>query len=692
MTKADLETDRFMEIWNLVFMQYNRDESGALTALAKPSIDTGMGLERLAAVVQGKTSSWETDLFVPIIHRIEEVTGTHAGDSAQTTIALRVIADHIRGSVFLIADGVTPSNEGRGYVLRRIMRRAIRYGKMLGQHEPFLARVAHVVVDEMGSAYPELVQHQKFIEKVIAAEEERFYETLGKGLELLDQEFAALKKKQVAVLPGTIAFRLYDTFGFPKDLTDIIAAEHNFTVDDKGFAKEMEAQRERGRSAWKGSGEECIAEVWKALVQDGASSQFVGYTQDSCEATVTALIKDGACVERAEAGSEITFVASATPFYGESGGQVGDAGMAVGEGLEVEITDTQKPLPGIIAHKGIVRRGAIARGMKVTLAIASERRADIRRNHTATHLLHKALREVLGEHVKQAGSLVTPDRLRFDFSHFQGMTPEELREVERHANEAVRRNVAVNPCEMAYDEALSKGALAFFGDKYGDRVRMVDVGGLSRELCGGTHVNATGEIGFIKVMSESSVAAGVRRIEAVTGRAAEQHVELIERERYELAKFLKVAPVEVMTRVQRLIDETKKLEGMVKEARSSQAGNVVGELIATAAVIGPHKVKCIAETVASSDAGELRDLGDRLRDKLASGVVVLGADIGGKAAFIVMVTKDLTDRVRAGDLMKEMAAVVGGKGGGRPDMAQGGGPDAGKIGDALAKARELLSK
>jgi len=686
--KADFETDRFMEIWNLVFMQFDRDEKGRMNPLAKPSIDTGMGLERLAAVVQGKKSSWDTDLFVPIIGKIEGITGIKRGSSEQNDIALRVIADHIRGTVFLVADGVTPSNEGRGYVLRRIMRRAIRYGKMLGMDEPFFYKVSPVAISEMGAAYPELVQHQKFIEKVIAAEEGRFYETLDRGLELLDAEFARLEKSKKKIIPGELIFRLYDTFGFPKDLTEIIASEHGFSVDESGFLKHMEEQRERGRSAWKGSGEEKVGEVWKAFVQEGIVTQFVGYTENSAEATVTAVVVDGKQVKKAAEGEWVQFTTNLTPFYGESGGQLGDTGTAIADGLEVEITDTQKPLPEIIVHQGKVKSGALKVGAKLTLAIDSERREDIRRNHTATHLLHKALREVLGEHVKQAGSLVAPDRLRFDFSHFQAMTREELKEVEEHANRAVRENFAVSPCEMDYDEAIAQGAMAFFGDKYGDRVRMVDVSGFSRELCGGTHVEYTGEIGLIKIVSESSVAAGVRRIEALTGTGAERYVEFLEKERLELAKFLKVQPGELPTRIHRLVDEVKKLEQQVKAARTEQAGGALSDLISKAKDVGG--VKVIAERVDGMEQGEVRELADRLRDKVGSGVVVLGSDIGGKAALIVMVSKDLTTKIRAGDLMKKLADAVGGKGGGRPDMAQGGGPNIEKLGEALAMVEKLI--
>lgn len=689
-TKDNLENDRFMEVWNLVFMQFDRDADGNMNALKKPAIDTGMGLERLAAVVQGRHSSWETDLFTPIISKIEKITGQKEATGEEVKTALRVIADHIRGSVFLVSDGVTPSNDGRGYVLRRIMRRAIRYGKMLGVENPFFSEIAHVVVDEMGVAYPELIQHQKFIEKVIAVEEERFMEALDKGLALLDDQFKKLKDKRQKVLPGEIAFRLYDTYGFPKDLTDIIAAENNFSVDDKSFTALMNKQRERGRSAWKGSGEESVEQIWKSISMSEVSPQFVGYTQDSSDATVTSIVVSGEKVDSASKGDEISFVTNKTPFYGESGGQVGDTGLLVGEGVEVEITDTKKPLPDFIVHYGKVVKGSLSTGMKVTLAIDSERRASIRRNHTATHILHKALREVLGEHVKQAGSYVGPDRLRFDFSHFQSLTKEELREVEQHANEIVRRNFPVEACEQCYDEAISQGALAFFGEKYGDRVRMLDVGGVSRELCGGTHVDATGEIGIIKITSESSVAAGVRRIEAVTGKGALQYVELLETERNDFAKMLKVQPSELKQRINRLVEENKKLEVEIKTAKSEQSGNLFAELLDKA--IDSNGLKVLSEKVSSCGLSEMRDLAERLKDKLGKSVVTLGSVIDNKVSLVVMVSKDCTTKIKAGDIMKKLAGIVGGKGGGRPDMAQGGGPVVDKIDDALAMVKDIVKE
>lgn len=670
--KEDFDSDRFMEIWNLVFMQYNRDEKGKTTPLAKPCIDTGMGLERLAAVVQGKHSNWETDLFTPVISKIEGVTKRKQGVSADDDIALRVIADHIRGSAFLIADGVTPSNEGRGYVLRRIMRRAIRYGKKLGQDEPFFSKIAHVVVDEMGGAYPELVLHQHFIEKVISAEEERFYQTLDKGLEILQTSFGELKKKGTKALPGDVVFKLYDTYGFPKDLTEIISCEQGFKIDSNGFEKLMDLQRERARASWKGTGEEKVASIYKYLVSSGVKTAFLGYRQESAEGKVVTIFKKDKRVNEAANGDTVEIVADRTPFYGESGGQVGDVGLAVKEGVEIEIKDTKRPVPELIVHHGVVKKGKIREGDVLTLAIDSERRQDIRCNHTATHLLHKALREVLGEHVKQSGSLVLPDRFRFDFSHFQAMTPEELTEVERLVNESIRRNYKVITHELSYDEAVAQGALAFFGEKYGDKVRMIDVEGFSRELCGGTHVKSTGEIGMLKIISESSVAAGVRRIEAVTGNGAQQYVENLEREREEIAKIVKTQPSELLEKVKRLTEQISRLERDLKQARSGGAGSGNDLMDAVQKIEG---INVLATDVNAPDRQILGEWAEKYRDRMKSGVVVMGSVIDDKVALVVVVSKDLTSKVHAGKLVQALSEAVGGKGGGRPDFAQGGGTD-----------------
>ncbi len=683
--KEDFDSDRFMEIWNLVFMQFNRDEKGKMTPLAKPCIDTGMGLERLAAVVEGKRSNWETDLFAPIISKIESVTKHKQGVSADDDVALRVIADHIRGSAFLIADGVTPSNEGRGYVLRRIMRRAIRYGKKLGQDAPFFSKIAHVVVDEMGGAYPELVQHQHFIEKVISAEEERFYQTLDKGLEILQASFGEHKKTKI--LPGNVVFKLYDTYGFPRDLTEIISAEQGFKIDSDGFEKLMDEQRERARASWKGTGEEKVSAIYKDLVSSGVKTAFLGYKQESAEGKIVAIFKKDKRVSDAAGGDTVEIVADRTPFYGESGGQVGDVGLAVREGVEIEIKDTKKPVPELIVHHGVVKKGKLREGDVLTFAIDSDRRQDIRCNHTATHLLHKALREVLGEHVKQSGSLVEPDRFRFDFSHFQAMTPEELSEVERLVNESIRHNYQVITHELSYDEAVAQGALAFFGEKYGENVRMIDVSGFSRELCGGTHVKATGEIGMLKIISESSVAAGVRRIEGVTGSGAQQYVEDLELEREEIAKVIKVQPSELLEKVKRLADQVSKLEKDLKQARSGSSGAGKDLMDKVCNIEG---ISVLAADVNAPDRQILGEWAENYRDRIKSGVVVMGSVIDDKVALVAVVSKDLTSKVHAGKIVQKLSESVGGKGGGRPDFAQGGGTDTSKYKEVINNIHEFI--
>jgi alanyl-tRNA synthetase len=681
----DLDSDRFMEIWNLVFMQFNRTAEGRLGKLDSPSIDTGMGLERLAAVMEGVRTNWETDLFKPIIAEISKITGAVPGSSREADVALRVIADHLRGSVFLVGDGVIPSNEGRGYVLRRILRRAIRYGKRIGRDEPFLSKLVGVVIDEMGGAYPELATHEHFIVKVVGAEEERFYQTLDKGLDLLMTEAKRAKGKTIS---GEVAFKLYDTFGFPLDVTQIIASEQDLKVDVDGFNALMDEQRERARASWKGSGEEAVEGVYKELASHGVESAFVGFVKDSEESSVVAILAKGERVKKAMQGDEVEFVTNSTPFYGESGGQVGDTGVAVAEGTELEITDTKRPLDNLTVHKAKVVRGNIKEGSKLTLAIDSERRDRIRCNHTATHLLHRALREVLGEHVKQAGSLVAPDRFRFDFSHFQAMTPEEIREVERRVNAAIRRNYPVLTYELTYDEAIAHGALAFFGEKYGERVRLIDISGFSKELCGGTHVHAAGDIGMMKIVSESSVAAGVRRVEAVTGRGVEKFIDVLQRQREDVAKALRAQPAELAEKARRLAEQVSSLEKELKKARSQGVQAGAGDLMEQVKDVGG--VKVLAAKVDAPDRKTLGEWAERFRDKMGEGVCVLAGELEGKIVIIAAVSKSLAPKVHAGNIVKRASEIVGGKGGGRPDFAQGGGTDASKIDEALASVEESL--
>jgi alanyl-tRNA synthetase len=684
--QSDFDSDRFMEIWNLVFMQFNKTADGKMSPLAAPSIDTGMGLERLSAIMQGKHSNWESDLFVPIIDCVSEICGNSHGQSREIDISLRVIADHIRCATFLIGDGVIPSNEGRGYVLRRILRRAIRYGKRLEQNVPFLTEIIPVVIDGMGAAYPELATHQHFITKVIGAEEERFYETLDKGLELLKNEMTVAGSK---IISGDVAFKLYDTFGFPLDVTQIIAGENGFSVDENRFDEMMNEQRKRARASWKGSGEHAVADVYKSLHSQGIRSSFVGYFENTVESEILAIVLDGKRVRCAEAGMEVSFVTVETPFYGESGGQMGDVGVAVAPGIEIEIVGTRKPLTDVTVHDCRIIKGEIFQGTKLTLAIDVEARQATRCNHTSTHLLHRALRQTLGEHVKQAGSLVGPSRFRFDFSHFQQMTSEELREVEKQVNESIRKNLPLITYELTYDEAVAKGALAFFGEKYGEKVRMIDISGHSMELCGGTHVSMTGEIGIFKILSESSVAAGVRRIEALTAQGALDYIEAMENWRIEIAKTLKAQPSEAAEKIKKLMERVRALEKDLRNAMSGRSeGGDVADLASQAREIAGIGV--LVKKVDVPDRKMLAELAEKYRDKL-QGVVLLAAELDGKIALVAAVHKSLSGKVSAGDIAKKTSEILGGKGGGRPDFAQGGGADIEQLDKALESVFAMLT-
>ncbi len=697
------DCDRWLEIWNLVFMQFERGADGTLTPLPRPSIDTGAGLERMASVAQGKRSNYDTDLFQNVIRAIEKVSGKkyRRGGRSETAspargpepqaeacdddVSMRVIADHARATTFLVGDGVLPSNEGRGYVLRRIMRRAIRHGKRLGLEKPFLAAICEAVVAEMGAAYPETRDNRAFILKVAQQEEEAFRRTLDKGLSILEEEMGRLSGGGEKVIPGRVAFQLYDTFGFPMDLSRVIAAERGLSVDEAGFDRAMAEQR--ARSVWKGSGEAAVGETHKQIAQEVGEVKFLGYETPRARAEVKALIVKGARVAGARAGDQVEVVTAATPFYGESGGQVGDVGLITGEGLRVEVRDAQRPVPGLITHLGVVDSGEIAVGDIVELSVDEARRDLIRANHSATHLLHLALRERLGEHVKQAGSVVAPDHLRFDFSHFQPLSDEELRDVERRVNDLVRENAATDTAVLELEEARKSGAIMIFGEKYGDRVRVVRLG-TSKELCGGTHVRRSGDIAFFTIASEESIAAGVRRIVAHTGPRA---VELAQRREHELrraAALLKAGPFEVAQKVEQLQRRGKELEKLLEGARGQMTAARSGDLAAQAREV--NGIKVLAARV-EGDGKALRDLADKLRDKLGRGVVALGSEQEGKALLLVAVTRDLTARVKAGEIVRQAAGLVGGSGGGRPDLAQAGGSNPGGLEQALEKVRELVA-
>jgi len=685
--KLGCECDRYLEIWNLVFMQYNRDEDGSLTPLPKPSIDTGLGLERMASVKQDTPSNFETDLIMPIVRAAEELSGQAYGSIAVTDVAMKVIADHSRAAAFLIGDGVLPSNEGRGYVLRRIMRRAIRYGRNIGLHQPFLHKTAAVVFDIMAGAYPELGESAAFITNVIENEERRFTATLDKGLRLLNDELAEIRAQGKDEVPGDLIFKLYDTYGFPADIVQDVVRDEQMNLDLAGFKNHMAEQKARSRKVKTFSS---AGEAFKALSARGVKPAFSGYTTLYDEGKVLALVVEGQAVESASEGAVVEVVADKTPFYGEAGGQVGDTGAITAGGLQLTVTDTIKDPTGLIIHKGRIDAGKLTVNDTVTLTVDEDRRAATACNHTATHLLHKALQTVLGSHVKQAGSLVSPERLRFDVTHFSRVAPQDLERIEAIVNQQIRKDMAVNVAVMDAEEAFKSGATALFEEKYGDRVRVVSLEDYSRELCGGTHTSSTGTIGLFKIVAEMSVAAGVRRIEALTGNVALAHVQNIESLLTGASQQLKVAPEEVPDRVEKLLDDLKaagkKLENVKAELAVKSTDNEAGQ---TREING---VKVTARVVQIDSPAALRDLADRFSDRLGSGIVLLGAESDGKALLIVKVTKDLTQQYHAGNLVKVAAGKVGGGGGGRPDMAQAGGSQPENLSQAIDTAVAAIEK
>ncbi len=660
--------DRYIEIWNLVFMQYERAADGAMTPLPKPSIDTGMGLERLAAVVQGVHNNFEIDLF----RRLVQAAADLAGVSDLENSSLRVVADHIRACAFLVVDGVYPSNEGRGYVLRRIVRRAVRHGYKLGITEPFFHRLVAPLVDEMGDAFPELRRGQAQAERILLQEEERFRETLEQGMKLLEDDLSRL---QGEVIPGVTVFRLYDTFGFPVDLTADIARERGLALDMEGFESEMEAQRARARAASQFKADYAEAEAFEG------SSQFTGHHQLHDRGEVTGLYREGRAVNRLEAGQEGMVILDRTPFYAESGGQVGDRGRLLGEGVEFEVRDTVK-YGDAHGHLGVLRQGCIGVGDTLTARVDEEPRQATRLNHSATHLLHAALRKVLGEHVQQKGSLVAPDRLRFDFSHFEPVSREQLERIEALVNAEIRANREADVREMDFDEAMEFGAMALFGEKYGDRVRVMRFGDFSTELCGGTHVERTGDIGFFKIVTEGGVSSGVRRIEALTGHGALRWAEQVEQRLAAAAEALRVSPENVPSRLEQVLERSRGLEKEVERLQQRLASQAGSDLAAQAVNVGGIRV--LAARVDGDQAKGLREAVDQLKNKLGSAAIVLAAVDGGKVRLVAGVTKDATDRIKAGELVNAVAAQVGGKGGGRPDFAQAGGTDPGALEGALA--------
>jgi alanyl-tRNA synthetase len=680
------DCDRFVEIWNLVFIQNNRDASGVLSDLPAKHVDTGMGFERIAAVLQNVPSNYQIDVFRQIIASAERLAGKRYGADARDDVSLNVIADHARAVTFLCAEGIVPSNEGRGYVLRRLLRRAVRHGKLLGLDRPFLHEVVGAVVATMGGAYPEIVRAEGTIREVVRIEEERFAVTLDRGLALLAAEVERARQAGSNVLPGAVAFKLSDTFGFPLDLTEDILRGESMVVDQAGYDAAMTSQRERGRSAQR------FADVAAApeLLEKGVTSRFVGDHVSEWESEVLALLADGQETRGPVGeGTSVDVVTAETPFYAESGGQVGDRGwLTTAGGARVEVVDTHRIAPAVIGHRGVVRQGAIAVGDRVQLRIDVERREAARLNHSATHLLHAALRHRLGTHVKQSGSLVDPERLRFDFSHHKPVSDDELHAIEDEVNASVRANAEVTSEEMSYDDAIKAGALAFFGDKYGDRVQVVRMGDFSTELCGGTHVTRTGDIGFFRLESESGVAAGVRRLEAATGQGAIADVRREQSLLDDLAGLLKAGEGEARGKLEKLLGELREKEKRIAELQGKLAGGASRDVLADARRV--NGITVLATRVDGLDDKGLREMADRLRDRIKSGVVVLGAALGERAVLLAAVTKDLTGKYHAGNIIKQLAPLVGGGGGGRPDFAQAGGKDPTRLDAALAAAYELL--
>ncbi len=682
------DCDRFLEYWNLVFMQYDRQEDGSLIPLPKQNIDTGMGLERIAAILQGVQSNFETDILRTILALAEEITGVAYGVGEKSDTSLRIIADHARSVTFMIADGILPSNEGRGYVLRRLLRRAVRHGRLLGVEDAFLNRLVSLVIELMGAAYPEIVSHRDLIAGIVSSEEERFSSTLKTGMTFLEAELSTLAEKG-GTLDGGVAFTLHDTYGFPYELTAEIAAEKGFDVDEESFKSEMEAQRTRARAHVKDDSWNAYGGAFSQISADAGSTDFVGYEVDETEATVVGIVVGGELVQEATAGDRCEIVLDRTSFYGEQGGQVGDTGTISSDGVTVRVEDTKIPEPGLYSHSSVVESGTLRVGQKVTASIDFIRRERIRRNHTATHLLHWALRLVLGEHATQAGSSVSPERLRFDFTHFEGLSAEQIDRIERLVNAKVFENHPVRAYETSLSTAREAGVTALFGEKYSDFVRVLEVGNFSKELCGGTHIARTSEIGFVKITGESSVGANLRRIEAVTSFDAYELAREQERELFEAAAVMKVPARDVAEKAASLLKRVKELEGGSQRLKEVISEDRISALLGSAVDLG-YKVVFAAEGTARPQG--LRGIWDVLRERGADAAVIIVPDAESGKPIMMAAGTDaaVAGGFNAGAIVKEMAAAVGGRGGGTPAMAQGGGEDAERIAEAIAAARGLL--
>lgn len=684
------DCDRWLEVWNLVFMQYDRDESGKLEPLPKKNIDTGAGLERIASILQGTRTNFETDQIKPIIQAAAGLSRVAYGASGESDISLRIVADHCRALTFMISDGVLPSNEGRGYVLRRLIRRAVRHGRLLGIEDAFVAKLVDVVIDVMGEPYPELAEHRELVHQVASSEEERFLATLRQGLAILEEVIRATKESGEGGISSEIAFRLYDTYGFPVELTREIAAESGLDVDEEGFAALMESQRDRARVAREDQQLSVPAEALSAVHARTGATEFLGYGEESATATAVGLIAGGKEVPRAETGTQVEIILDQTPFYAERGGQVGDTGTISGPSGKVEVVDTKSPIEGFAVHLGTVAEGSVSTGDEVKAEVDVTRRQAIRRNHTATHLLHWAMRLILGKHVKQAGSLVEPSRLRFDFSHFGPVTPEELRRIETLANSKIFEDHPVRAFTTSLEFARDSGAIALFGEKYDEFVRVLEIGNFSKELCGGTHVGRTGEIGLVRMVSEGSVGASLRRIEAVTGPDALGYTYEREDLLHHAADVLKVRDSDVPGRASAVVEELRKSQQQLKKARTGSLTEQAASVLADARSV--EGLRVVIHQVDAVSVDEMRGMVDLLRDKLSTGgVVVLGGKADGKAMLIVAATPDVVEKgFDAVRLTKDIAPIIGGGGGGRADMAQAGGKKPEAMAEALDEAWKWL--
>jgi len=686
--RIDGECDRFLEIWNLVFMQYNRDGDGKLTPLPKPSIDTGMGLERLAAVVQNVRSNFESDFFKNIINKIEDIAGVSYKEDEKTDVAINVIADHARAITFLIADGILPSNEGRNYILRRIIRRAVRFGRLIGLSKPFLFEVCSQVIDDYKEFYRELEEKSNLIIKVVHGEEERFEETLEKGLRLFDEEISRLTKENSTKLSGKFTFKLYDTFGFPFDLTQLMADENGFTVNEEDFNKEMELQRERARTSWKGDNLATERNIYAEINTKIGKTKFTGYEKFKDTGKIVAIIKDGKLIDKISGDEEFELITDSTPFYGESGGQKGDSGSFNNDSVKGAVTTTKKPLLGLTVHLCRLDAGELRVGEVINLEINKELRMATMANHTATHLLHKALRTLLGEHVKQAGSLVSSDKLRFDFSHFESVKTDEIIQIEKEVNRKIFESIKVFVKEMNYHEALETGAMALFEEKYGETVRVISIGDYSSELCGGTHVSNSSEIGFFRIISEGAVAAGIRRIEAVTKFKA---LDLILNEKVILNNLVEQLGVEtgnLTKKTEALMLNNKELLKEITQLKKKIAQESSKDLMSN--VVDVNGINYLPLMINATDNGEIRELADQLKSKISSGIIAIGSNIDGKAVLVVSVTNNLTDKISAGEILKTVSPIFDGRGGGKPGFAQAGGKNPAKLNEALDEIKKII--